>query len=98
MNIRAHSDKGSEHIATVERLIKEYHIGGLTFFQGTPEKQLELSNRYQQLSQRIPLMIAMDAEWGVGMRFKSATINFPRQLMLGSHPRQPLDLLKWGKK
>lgn len=84
MNIRAHSDKGPEHIAKVESLIKKYHVGGLTFFQGTPEKQVELTNRYQKLTKHIPLMIAMDAEWGVGMRFKSATINFPRQLMLGA--------------
>ena len=82
--IRAHSDKGASHIANVENQIKKYHVGGLCFFQGTPQKQLELSNRYQQLTKHVPLMIAIDAEWGLGMRMKKTTISFPRQLMLGA--------------
>lgn len=84
MMIRAHSDKGAEHIAKVTNLIKNYHVGGLCFFQGTPEKQAELTNLYQGLTKRIPLMISMDAEWGLGMRLKKSTISFPRQLMLGA--------------
>ena len=81
--IRAHSDLGPDHIAKVKSEIKNYKVGGLCFFQGTPEKQVELINEYQAMSE-IPLMVAVDAEWGVGMRFKEATINFPRQLMLGA--------------
>ncbi len=82
-SIRAHSDKGSEHINAVKEIIKKYHVGGLTFFQGTPEKQIKLLNEYQALSP-LPLMVAMDAEWGLGMRMKKTTISFPRQLMLGA--------------
>ncbi|MEZ5041419.1 MAG: glycoside hydrolase family 3 N-terminal domain-containing protein [Saprospiraceae bacterium] len=82
--IRAHSDKGAEHIAQVEAQIKKYKVGGLCFFQGTPSKQIELINRYQQLAQPLPLMVAIDGEWGLGMRMKSSTISFPRQLMLGA--------------
>ena len=81
--IRAHSDKGAEHIKSVEDQIKKYHVGGLCFFQGTPEKQAELTNKYQALS-KTPLMISMDAEWGLGMRMKKSTISFPKQLMLGA--------------
>jgi beta-N-acetylhexosaminidase len=81
--IRAHSNLGSDHIAQVEYLIKKYHIGSLCFFQGTPEKQLELTNRYQVLS-KIPLFVAMDAEWGLNMRLRSATIAYPKQIMLGA--------------
>jgi len=84
MMIRAHSDKGPSHIAKIEGLIKKHQIGGLCFFQGTPEKEVELTNRYQALTKHVPLLISMDAEWGVGMRFKEATINFPRALMLGA--------------
>ncbi len=84
MMIRAHSDKGAEHIAKVEGLIKNYHVGGLCFFQGTPEKQVQLTNRYQALSADLPLMISMDAEWGTGMRFKKDGFSYPRQLMLGA--------------
>ena len=82
--LRAHSDKGASHIAHVEEQIRKYHVGGLCFFQGTPEKQLDLSNRYQQLTKHVPLMIGIDAEWGLGMRLKKSTISYPRQLMLGA--------------
>lgn len=81
--IRAHSDLGPDHIAKVKEQIRQYKVGSLCFFQGTPEKQAELINEYQAMSD-LPLMVAVDAEWGVGMRFKEATINFPRQLMLGA--------------
>jgi beta-glucosidase-like glycosyl hydrolase/CubicO group peptidase (beta-lactamase class C family) len=82
--IRAHSDKGTDHIAGVEKLIREYHVGALCFFQGTPVKQVELTNRYQALTRHIPLMVAIDGEWGLGMRLKENTISYPRQLPLGA--------------
>ncbi|MEM8908824.1 MAG: glycoside hydrolase family 3 N-terminal domain-containing protein, partial [Bacteroidota bacterium] len=82
--IRAHSNLGSDHVAKVEQLIKTYQVGGLCFFQGSPEKQAKLTNQYQKLSQKIPLMVSMDAEWGLGMRLKENAISFPYQLMLGA--------------
>ncbi len=82
--IRAHSDKGAEYAEKVARQIQKYHVGGLCFFQGTPEIQAKLTNQYQLLNRHVPLMIAMDAEWGLGMRMKASTISFPRQLTLGA--------------
>lgn len=82
--IRAHSDRDSVFEADVERQIRQYGVGGLCFFQGTPEKQALLTNRYQAASKRLPLMIAMDAEWGLGMRLKDACISFPSQMALGA--------------
>src|SRR6187399_2468175 len=67
--VRAHSDLGDDHIQSVLSQIKKYHVGGLCFFQGTPEKQTELTIQYQQKS-FIPLLVSMDAEWGLGMRLK----------------------------
>lgn len=81
--IRAHSNLGADHVAEVERLITQFYVGGLCFFQGTPEKQVELTNRYQALS-KVPLFISMDAEWGLNMRLKDAAIAFPKQMMLGA--------------
>lgn len=81
--IRAHSDLGASHVAGVKNLIKKYHVGSLCFFQGTPEKHTSLINEYQSLS-KVPLIVAIDAEWGLGMRMKASTISFPRQLMLGA--------------
>ncbi len=82
--LRAHSDKGPEYEQRVADDIQRFRVGGLCFFQGTPERQAELTNRYQALSERVPLLIAMDAEWGLGMRLRNATISYPRQLMLGA--------------
>ena len=81
--IRAHSDKGPDHVAAVEKLIRNYHVGALCFFQGTPQKQVELTNGYQALNTHVPLMIAIDGEWGLGMRLKG-TISYPRQLPMGA--------------
>jgi beta-N-acetylhexosaminidase len=81
--IRAHSDKGPEHERQVEATIKKYQVGGLCFFQGTPERQVALVNRYQALAD-VPLLIGIDGEWGLGMRMKESTISFPRQLTLGA--------------
>ena len=52
------------------------------FSQGGPVRQARLTNDYQKIAQ-IPLLIAMDAEWGIGMRLDSV-MDFPRQLTLGA--------------
>jgi beta-N-acetylhexosaminidase len=83
--IRAHSNLSQDHIKSVEQQIQKYHVGGLCFFQGTAAKQLELTNRYQAMS-KIPLLISMDAEWGLSMRLKDSIMSFPRNLMLGAIP------------
>lgn len=80
--VAAYSNKGSAHIKMVAELISEMKIGGLIFFQGGPVRQAKLTNYYQSMSQT-PLMISMDAEWGLGMRLDS-TITYPKQLMLGA--------------
>ena len=81
--IRAHSDLGQEHINDVKSQIEKYKVGGLCFFQGTPTKQAELTNEYQGLSD-FPLMVAMDAEWGLGMRHKKKALSYPKQMTLGA--------------
>ncbi|MEO6132102.1 MAG: glycoside hydrolase family 3 N-terminal domain-containing protein [Saprospiraceae bacterium] len=81
--IRAHSDLGEEHIKSVKSQIKKYNVGGLIFFQGTPEKQAALTAEYQELS-KVPMLVSMDAEWGLGMRLKTKGLSFPHQLMLGA--------------
>jgi beta-glucosidase-like glycosyl hydrolase/CubicO group peptidase (beta-lactamase class C family) len=81
--IRAHSDLGEDHIKSVLAQIKKYKVGGLCFFQGTPDKQTELTVQYQKESE-VPLLISMDAEWGLGMRLKEKGLSFPRQIMLGA--------------
>lgn len=81
-NVAAYSNQDSTHISEIKQLIKNYHIGGLTFFQGAPTKQAKLTNAYQKLS-KVPLLIAMDAEWGLGMRLDS-TYRYPWNMTLGA--------------
>lgn len=69
----------------IEQLISRYQIGGLIFMRGFPESQAVLTNRYQKMSP-VPLLIAIDGEWGVAMRL-SNTIAFPRQLPLAAMRR-----------
>ena len=80
--IRAHTDKGKAYEDSVADVIKNEQVGGLVFFQGGPVRQAELLNRYQKLA-NVPLLIAMDGEWGIGMRLDS-TISYPYQMTLGA--------------
>lgn len=80
--IAGYSNRDVSHEVEVSDLIKEYGIGGIIFFQGTPEKQAELTNFYQKIS-RVPLIISMDAEWGLGMRLQNVE-KFPFQMTLGA--------------
>lgn len=80
--IRAHSDKGEAYENAVDSLVRIYQPGGILFFQGNPVRQAELNNRYQA-SSNLPLMVAMDAEWGLGMRLQQA-MSFPYALTLGA--------------
>ncbi len=80
--VAAYSNGNIKNEAEIMKLVKDQKIGGLVFFQGTPFRQAELTNRYQSLS-TVPLLIAMDAEWGLAMRLDS-TIRYPRQLTLGA--------------
>ncbi len=80
--VAAYSNRGEKHKQEILKLINEQKIGGLIFFQGDPESQVELMNEYQQAS-KIPLLGAIDAEWGLGMRLDS-TISYPFQMTLGA--------------
>ncbi|WP_395810533.1 glycoside hydrolase family 3 protein [Daejeonella sp.] len=80
--VRAHTDKGKAFEDSIAMVIKKERIGGLVFFQGGPARQAILTNRYQAIS-KVPLLISMDAEWGLGMRLDSTT-SFPYQLTLGA--------------
>ena len=80
--IRAHTDKGKAYEDSVGHVIKRENIGGLVFFQGGPGRQAILTNKYQSLS-KVPLLISMDGEWGLGMRLDS-TISYPYQMTLGA--------------
>ena len=82
MIIRAHSNLGPDHIASVTNDIRKYNVGGLCFFQGGPMRQANLTNFYQSIS-KTPLIVSIDGEYGIGMRLDSVT-KYPYQLTLGA--------------
>ena len=66
----------------IKKLIQEQYIGGVIFSKGGPQRQAKLNNEFQAAS-NIPLMVAMDAEWGLAMRLDS-TFAYPWNMTLGA--------------
>ncbi len=92
--VRAHTDKGKRYEDSIANVIAKEQVGGLVFFQGGPGRQAALTNRYQSLA-KVPLLIALDGEWGVGMRLDS-TVSYPYQMTLGAVQNNDL-LYKMGE-
>lgn len=66
----------------INEAIEKYNIGGIVLFQGTPVKQANFINHFQSIAQT-PLMVCIDGEWGVGMRFDSVK-SLNHQMMMGA--------------
>ncbi len=81
--VRAFSKPDATETARIMAYIDSFHIGGMCFFQGSPIRQVELTNMYQARS-KTPLFIGIDGEWGLGMRFPDSVMKFPKQLTLGA--------------
>ena len=79
--VAAYSNRTRVDEDSISALIQQHGIGGIIFFQGGPGRQARLLNRYQSQS-RVPLLVALDGEWGVGMRLDSV-VKFPYQMSLG---------------
>ena len=104
-----------ENIQETERLIREYNIGGLTFFHSRAsaatnyetKKKVILNDdsfdrlkaliiRYQK-SAKTPLLMSIDAEWGLAMRVEK-TPQYPYAITLGALPDAKAHLVyKVGK-
>ena len=80
--VAAYSNRDANHEKKLKELVEKYDIGGLIFFQGGPERQVKMYNRLQGAS-KIPLLVGIDGEWGLGMRLDS-TLSYPRQMTLGA--------------
>ncbi|MDR2916619.1 MAG: serine hydrolase [Tannerella sp.] len=72
----------TKNMARLVHLVNEQKIGGILFQKGDPESQVKVTNRMQREA-RIPLLIALDGEWGLSMRL-SGTTRFPKNMMLGA--------------
>jgi len=91
--VRAHTNLSKAYQDSVGKVIKRQKLGGVVFFQGGPVRQAVLTNKYQEKS-KVPLLISIDGEWGLGMRLDS-TISYPYQMALGAVQNKEL-LYKMG--
>ncbi|MDT0559161.1 glycoside hydrolase family 3 N-terminal domain-containing protein [Ichthyenterobacterium sp. W332] len=80
--VQAFSNKDAKHKNDIVDLIKNQHIGGIIYSKGGPYRQARLNNELQAAS-KIPLIVGMDAEWGLSMRLDS-TYAFPWNMTLGA--------------
>lgn len=92
--IAGYSNRDISHEVEVTDLIRKYGVGGIVFFQGTAEKQAELTNYYQSIS-KVPILISLDAEWGIGMRLQNVE-KFPYQMTMGAIDNDSL-IYQFGK-
>ena len=76
------SNQGKQATDQIKDLIVKEQLGGVIFSKGGPVQQAKLCNDYQSVS-KIPLLIGMDAEWGLAMRLDS-TYAFPWNMTLGA--------------
>jgi len=94
-----------ENFIEIERLIKDYNIGGLTFFHSRAsaatnyeskkkvafnEESFEILKalvvRFQNCA-ATPLLMSIDAEWGLAMRIEN-TPQYPYAISLGALPER----------
>lgn len=80
--VALYTNKGDDHINGVRSLVVNEKIGGLILMQDDAEKHINLVNEFQSRS-RIPMMIGMDAEWGLYQRIAAAH-KFPWAMTLGA--------------
>ena len=80
-NLRANQPNKDFDIR-MEEYIEKYNIGGVTFFRTDAELLLQQANEWQSKAQT-PLMIAIDGEWGLGMRINDG-LSYPYQMTLGA--------------
>lgn len=67
----------------VSKLIQSFSVGGVCLFQGHPYATAQVLNRLQAQS-KVPLLVCVDGEWGLGMRLYDSVMPLPKQMMLGA--------------
>ena len=87
INVRANLPN-KPYFAEVQGLIERYNIGGVTFFRTDAEPLFKQVNEWQTMAQT-PLMVAIDGEWGLGMRLNDG-MSYPYQMTLGAIQNQEL--------
>lgn len=80
--VALYTNKGEDYIQNVRSLVQNEQLGGLILMQDDAEKEIILLNEFQK-SSKIPMLIGMDAEWGLFQRIPTAH-KFPWAMTLGA--------------
>lgn len=80
--VALYTNKGEDYINQVRSIVANDKIGGLILMQDDAAREITLVNEFQQKS-KVPLMIGMDAEWGLFQRIATAH-KFPWAMTLGA--------------
>ncbi|MFC7346830.1 glycoside hydrolase family 3 protein [Chryseobacterium zhengzhouense] len=80
--VALYTNKGENYINQVRNIVINDKIGGLILMQDDAAREINLVNEFQQKS-KVPLMIGMDAEWGLYQRINTAH-KFPWAMTLGA--------------
>lgn len=80
--IALYTNKGEDFINNVRNIVVNEQIGGLILMQDDAAREINLVNEFQTKS-KVPLIIGMDAEWGVFQRIATAH-KFPWAMTLGA--------------
>lgn len=80
--IALYTNKGEDYITNVRNIVVNEKIGGLILMQDDAVREINLVNEFQSKS-KVPLMIGMDAEWGLFQRIAAAK-KFPWAMTLGA--------------
>lgn len=82
-SIDSRTRKVTFYDSLLRSMVRRYNIGGVCLFQGSAVLQAGMVNDLQSLA-RTPILVSMDAEWGVGMRLPDSVMLLPKQMMLGA--------------
>lgn len=70
-----------QKLSSEEERVRRNQWGGILYQRGVMPDQLKMNQRLQSIS-RVPMLIALDGEWGLYMRLKDAP-RYPRNMGLG---------------
>ena len=82
MMISVYPKQGDDSKNKIVKLIETWKPGGIIVMQGSPVKTASWINKFQEKS-ATPLLVAIDAEWGLTMRIDS-TMRYPNAQAIGA--------------
>ncbi|WP_313028712.1 glycoside hydrolase family 3 protein [Soonwooa sp.] len=80
--VALYTNRGIDHIQEIRNLVTKEQIGGLILMQDDAAMEINLVNEFQSRS-KVPMMIGIDAEWGLFQRIAKA-YKFPWAITLGA--------------